>query len=129
MLLSTIHRARELSVYPSHVMPRQVADVHHLGVLTKPDRIPAGEEGAWIRMIQGYTDRDRGGIEYFSVKNPDSQDIKNGITYEQARKNEVEFFATQLPWSGLDWLSQQRMGTDKLTRHLGEALSSLISKR
>jgi hypothetical protein len=80
-------------------------------------------------MIQGYTDREGDGIEYFSVKNPDSQDIKNGITYEQARKKEVEFFTTQAPWSNLDWLCQQRLGTEKLTRHLGEALSSLISKR
>jgi hypothetical protein len=80
-------------------------------------------------MIQGDTNIDGGGIEYFSVKNPDSQDIKNGITYDQARKKEVEFFATQAPWSSLDWLCQQRLGTEKLTKHLGEALSSLISKR
>jgi hypothetical protein len=59
-------------------------------------------------MIQGYTDKEGDGIEYFSVKNPDSQDIKNGITYEQARKKEVEFFTTQAPWSNLDWLCQQR---------------------
>jgi len=110
-------------------MPRQVADIYYLGVLTKPDRIPAGEEGSWVGMIQGHTDGEENGIEYFSVKNPDSQDIKNGITYEQARKKEVEFFATQAPWSSLDWLCQQRLGTEKLTRHLGEALSGLISKR
>lgn len=103
-------------------MPRQVADVYYLGVLTKPDRIPAGEEGGWIRMIQGHTDSEESGIEYFSVKNPDSQDIKNGITYEQARKKEVELFATQAPWSNLDWLCQQRLGTERLTRHLGGAL-------
>ena len=70
-----------------------------------------------------------GGIEYFSVKNPDSQDIRNGITYEQAREKETEFFTTQAPWSNLEWLYLCRLGTDKLTRRLGQVLSSLISKR
>ncbi|KAF8504672.1 P-loop containing nucleoside triphosphate hydrolase protein [Russula emetica] len=101
-----------------------------IGVLTKPDRIPVGEEGSWIGMIEGHSDDDEnGGIEYFSVKNPDSQDMKNGITYEQARQKEAEFFSTKAPWSNLDWLYQQRLGTEKLTRRLGELLSNLIAKR
>ncbi|KAH9032594.1 P-loop containing nucleoside triphosphate hydrolase protein [Lactarius pseudohatsudake] len=98
-----------------------------IGVLTKPDRIPAGEEAMWIGKIRnGGVD---GGIEYFSVKNPDSQDIRNGITYEQARENEAEFFSIREPWSNLEWLCQRRLGTDNLTKRLGEVLSSLISKR
>ncbi|KAI9441570.1 P-loop containing nucleoside triphosphate hydrolase protein [Lactarius indigo] len=98
-----------------------------IGVLTKPDRIPAGEEAMWIGKIRsGGVD---GGIEYFSVKNPDSQDIRNGITYEQAREREAEFFSTREPWSNLEWLCQRRLGTDKLTKRLGQVLSSLISKR
>ena len=98
-----------------------------VGVLTKPDRIPTGEEAIWISKIQsGGGD---GGIEYFSVKNPDSQDIRNGITYAQAREKERDFFETKAPWSNLEWLYRSRLGTDKLTRHLGQVLSSLISKR
>ncbi|KAI0250034.1 P-loop containing nucleoside triphosphate hydrolase protein [Lactifluus subvellereus] len=100
-----------------------------IGVLTKPDRIPPGEEDSWIRMIQGDGDRKEGGIEFFSVKNPDSQDIKNGITYEQAREKEAQFFSTKAPWSGLEWLYQRRLGTEKLTRRLAQVLSNLISKR
>lgn len=107
----------------------QIIDAHDLGVLTKPDRIPTGEEGSWIRRIQGYYDEEEGGVKYFSVKNPDSQDIKNGITYEQARQQETKFFTAQEPWSSLDWGYQQRLGTEKLTKHLGQALSDLISKR
>ena len=114
---------------PSHVTFRQVADAHYPGVLTKPDRIPTGEEDGWIKMIQGHDDDEEGEIEYFSVKNPDSQDIKNGITYEQARQKEAEFFSTRAPWSSLDWPYQQRLGTEKLTRCLGQALADLISKR
>jgi hypothetical protein len=97
------------------------------GVLTKPDRIPTGEESIWIRKIQsGGND---GGVEYYSVKNPDSQDIRNGITYGQAREKEAEFFSTKAPWSNLDLLYKRRLGTDKLTRRLGQVLSNLISKR
>jgi hypothetical protein len=103
------------------------ADTGRIGVLTKPDRIPVGEEASWISKIQG--GGENGGIEYYSVKNPDSQDIRNGITYEQARKKEAEFFSDRSPWSILEWLYQRRLGTDKLTRRLGVVLSNLISKR
>ncbi|KAH9965467.1 P-loop containing nucleoside triphosphate hydrolase protein [Russula dissimulans] len=98
-----------------------------IGVLTKPDRIPVGEEATWISKIQA-CDKD-GGIEYYSVKNPDSQDIRNGITFEQAREREAAFFSTKAPWSTLEWLYQRRLGTEKLTRRLGQVLSELISKR
>ncbi|KAI0302311.1 P-loop containing nucleoside triphosphate hydrolase protein [Multifurca ochricompacta] len=100
-----------------------------IGVLTKPDRIPLGEEGNWTRLIQGHSDGKEGRVEYFSVKNPDSQDIRNGITYELAREKEFEFFSTRTPWSNLDQLYQRRLGTEKLTRRLGQVLSNLISKR
>ena len=95
------------------------------GVLTKPDRIPAGEEAMWINKIQ--SGEANGGIEYFFVKNPDSQDIKNGITYEQARENETEFFLNRTPWSSLELPWQRRLGTDKLTKRLGQVLCSLTS--
>jgi hypothetical protein len=70
-----------------------------------------------------------GGIEFYSVKNPDTEDINNGITYEQARVKEAEFFSTKAPWSNLEWLYKRRLGTDKLARRLGQVLSNLISKR
>jgi len=98
-----------------------------IGVLTKPDRISTGDEGVWISKIQRGCKG--GGIEYFSVKNPDSQEIRDGITYEQARKKEAVFFTTKAPWSNLEWLYQRRLGTDKLTARLGQLLSSLISRR
>jgi len=105
----------------------RAANASRVGVLTKPDRIPVGEEAIWINKIQrGGKD---GGIEYYSMKNPDSQDIRNGITYEQARDNEAEFFSTRAPWSNLDWLYKRRLGTGKLTRRLGQVLTELISRR
>jgi len=102
-------------------------DASRAGVLTKPDRIPAGEEASWISKVQ--SGGENGGIEYYSVKNPDSQDIRKGITYEQAREKEAEFFSTRSPWSNLEWPYQRRLGTDKLTRRLGQVLSNLISEK
>ena len=109
------------------MMSFRAANDGYAGVLTKPDRIPAGEESIWISKIQSGCED--GGIEYYSVKNPESQEIRDGITYKQAREKEAGFFSTKAPWSNLEWLYRQRLGTDKLTRRLGQVLSDLISKR
>ena len=111
-----------LTSYGTHVMLL----TQRAGVLTKPDRIPTGEEAIWISRIQSSGD---GGIEYFFVKNPDSMDIRNGISYAEAREQERSFFENKAPWSNLERLYQSRLGTDKLTRRLGQVLSTLISKR
>jgi hypothetical protein len=108
-------------------MAIQTANAGCAGVFTKPDRIPTGDEAIWISKIQD-AGKD-GGVEYYSVRNPDSEDIRNRITYEQAREKETDFFSTKAPWSNLDWLYRQRLGADKLTRRLGESLSNLVAKR
>jgi Dynamin central region len=98
-----------------------------VGVLTKPDRIPTGEEKIWIDKIRS---SDKGqGVEYFCVKNPDSKDIRSGVTYEQAREAEVGFFSANHPWSNLERIFQRRLGTEPLVRRLGQVLPELISKR
>ena len=110
-------------------MALRAANTSRVGVLTKPDRIPLGEEDIWINKIQRGGKDENEKIEYYSVKNPDSQDIRNGITYEQARDNEADFFSTKHPWSNLEWLYKRRLGTDKLTRRLGQVLTDLITRR
>ena len=97
----------------------RATDDGHAGVLTKPDRIPVSEEVIWINRIQrGGKD---GAIEYYSVKNPDSQDIRNGITYKQARDNEAKFFSTP-PWSNTEGLDKRRLGMDNLFTGLHERI-------
>ncbi|KAI0295243.1 P-loop containing nucleoside triphosphate hydrolase protein [Russula brevipes] len=111
IILLTIACETDFENQSAHRLASQY-DPHGLrtiGVLTKPDRIPIGEEGRWVKMIQHHGGGKDGGIEYFSVKNPDSQDTKNGITYEQARQKEAEFFSKKEPWSNLDWLHRQRL--------------------
>ncbi|KAI9465220.1 P-loop containing nucleoside triphosphate hydrolase protein [Lactarius psammicola] len=129
IILSTITCETDFENQIAHRLAAQFdpSGARTIGVLTKPDRISAGDEAIWISKIQ--SGGEDGGIEYFSVKNPDSQDIRNGITYEQAREKEAEFFSTKAPWSSLEWLYQRRLGTDKLARRLGQVLYNLISKR
>ncbi|KAI0644851.1 P-loop containing nucleoside triphosphate hydrolase protein [Trametes meyenii] len=59
-----------------------------IGVLTKPDRIPAGEEASWLRYIRGQEEPLTHG--WYSVKQPDSKAIASGITWGEARDKERE---------------------------------------
>ncbi|KIL62473.1 hypothetical protein M378DRAFT_179683 [Amanita muscaria Koide BX008] len=70
--------------------------VFHIGVLTKPDRIPTGEENRWIAFITNMKEPLENG--WYCVKQPGSNDIQRGITWREARKSEEEFFAMTLPW-------------------------------
>ncbi|KAI0740579.1 P-loop containing nucleoside triphosphate hydrolase protein [Earliella scabrosa] len=98
-----------------------------IGVLTKPDRIPSGEEDNWLRYIRNQEEPLEHG--WFSVKQPDSRAIAAGITWEEAREKEHEFFSTQSPWNVLDLEYQNRLGTDKLVDRLSDVLSECISQR
>ncbi|KAI0319289.1 P-loop containing nucleoside triphosphate hydrolase protein [Amylostereum chailletii] len=97
-----------------------------IGVLTKPDRIPAGEEDIWLRMIKA-----DGGekIDWYCIKNPGSKAIKGGITWEESRTQEREFFSQVPPWVTLEWIYSQRLGTDRLTHRLANTLTELITRR
>ena len=95
------------------------------GVLTKPDRIPDGEEESWIRLLNTEIDT----VDYYCIKNPASQEIKDGVTWKLARTRERDFFESTAPWATLDWHYGQKLGTDKLTARLGKSLTGLIVRR
>ena len=76
-----------------------------LGVLTKPDRIPTGEEANWIPFIRN--EKETLENNWYCVKQPSSSDIKLGITWSQARQREQDFFAMTPPWSELDAVYQK----------------------
>lgn len=98
-----------------------------IGVLTKPDRIPAGEEDSWLRFIKNEYEALENG--WFSVKQPDSRTLQAGISWEEARSSEREFFSLTSPWSSLEFSYQQHLGTSNLTGQLSDILSELIMKR
>ncbi|KAH8088967.1 P-loop containing nucleoside triphosphate hydrolase protein [Cristinia sonorae] len=98
-----------------------------IGVLTKPDRIPIGEEENWIRFIKNDYEALENG--WYSVKQPDSRALKAGISWSDAREKEREFFTLTSPWSELDFVYQRQLGTGNLTERLSDVLSELIAKR
>ncbi|KIM36796.1 hypothetical protein M413DRAFT_13760 [Hebeloma cylindrosporum] len=97
-----------------------------LGVLTKPDRIPKGEESSWFSFIRNEKEPLKNG--WFCVKQPDSEALKAKITWSKARENEINFFASQL-WTELELEYQRRLGTENLVKKLSVILSDLIAKR
>ncbi|KAJ5063456.1 interferon-induced GTP-binding protein Mx [Bipolaris maydis] len=68
-----------------------------IGVLTKPDRLPAGSRHDKIREI---FDRKRFalGYGYFVVKNPGQDEINRGISHREARIQEESFFREDTTW-------------------------------
>ncbi|KAK0229833.1 P-loop containing nucleoside triphosphate hydrolase protein [Armillaria nabsnona] len=98
-----------------------------IGVLTKPDRIPAGDEAGWLDFIRN--EREPLENNWYCVKQPSSTDIKNGITWAEARTRENEFFSMTTPWAELDPMYQRYLRTVNLVERLSNILSDLISKR
>jgi hypothetical protein len=67
---------------------------------------------------------------WYCVKQPSSQDLKQGITWSAARAREIEFFSSKSsPWFELDSMHQPYLGTSNLVHRLSSILSDLISKR
>jgi GTP-binding protein EngB required for normal cell division len=96
-----------------------------IGVLTKPDRIPQSEEDCWLRFIRGELEVLHDG--WYCVKQPNS--LSHGITWEDARDQEEEYFSSTAPWSSLEDRFKERLGTSNLTGRLSIILHELISKR
>jgi hypothetical protein len=96
-------------------------------VLTKPDRIPIGEQGSWLDIFSKEQKNSQHGC--YCVKQPDQQQLSDGIFTEEARENEHDFFATTEPWTSLPQDLKAMVGTDCLTRALGGKLFDLICKR
>ncbi|KAJ8514913.1 hypothetical protein ONZ45_g7596 [Pleurotus djamor] len=98
-----------------------------IGVLTKPDRIPIGEESRWVKFIQNEIEPLEN--NWFCVKQPSSNDLKQGVTWADARQRENEFFSMTAPWCNLEGTYQKYLRTTNLIERASSILSDLISKR
>ncbi|EMD32900.1 hypothetical protein CERSUDRAFT_76972 [Gelatoporia subvermispora B] len=98
-----------------------------MGVLTKPDRIPSGEEDRWLRFVRNEYEALENG--WFSVKQPDSRALAEGISWAEARQLEQEYFSMTPSWAKLESQYRQQLGTTSLIERLSAVLSSLITKR
>ncbi|TCD63212.1 hypothetical protein EIP91_005824 [Steccherinum ochraceum] len=96
-----------------------------IGVMTKPDTLTVGAtkaRGIWLDVIEGRRSQLRHG--YYCTRQPDDDERTNGITAEQARKAEADFFARTSPWSST--AHPERFGTRNLIASLSKLLSGII---
>ncbi|KAI6014082.1 hypothetical protein PISMIDRAFT_212315 [Pisolithus microcarpus 441] len=98
-----------------------------VGVLTKPDRIPHGEEEQWIKLIRN--DVEPLVNNWYCVRQPGSNDLAQGSGWSWARSLEDTFFAHTAPWCNLEDHLQSFLRTSRLTDRLSTILAELISKR
>ncbi|KAJ3565327.1 hypothetical protein NP233_g7701 [Leucocoprinus birnbaumii] len=98
-----------------------------IGVLTKPDRIPLGEETEWLKFIKN--EKEPLQNNWYCVKQPSSNDLKQKWTWQQAREKENEFFSATAPWCELEGMYQKYLRTSNLVERLSSVLSDLIAKR
>ncbi|GJF00698.1 P-loop containing nucleoside triphosphate hydrolase protein [Phanerochaete sordida] len=69
------------------------------------------------------------GFDLAQKYDPDGKRTIEGITWEEARASEREYFSFTSPWSTLDYTYQRQLGTGNLTERLSSILSALISRR
>ncbi|KAH6910213.1 P-loop containing nucleoside triphosphate hydrolase protein [Coprinopsis sp. MPI-PUGE-AT-0042] len=98
-----------------------------IGVLTKPDRIPTGEESSWLPFIRN--EKESLEHNWYCVKQPSSFDLRQNPSWADARRREDEFFSMTSPWSELDTHYQKYLRTSNLVERLSSVLSDLIAKR
>jgi hypothetical protein len=98
------------------------------GVLTKPDRIAAGDDREWTSLVTGADPHGRD-TQWFVVKNPDSIALQRGVTWEESRQDEALYFANSPTWISLGEDYKDRLGTEHLVCKLSDLLSDLIVKK
>ncbi|KAL4244709.1 hypothetical protein ABKN59_010897 [Abortiporus biennis] len=98
-----------------------------IGVMTKPDMLTAGgmkSRQIWLNILEGRTHPLKHG--YYCTRQPDDDERSRGIGPDEARINEMDFFATNEPWSLS--LTRNRFGTKNLSESLSDHLSNIIDQ-
>ncbi|RPA91160.1 P-loop containing nucleoside triphosphate hydrolase protein [Choiromyces venosus 120613-1] len=108
-------------------LARELGEERTIGALTKPDTVGPGEYGQWINILRGHSHRLKHG--YFVTKQPNQEQLVQGITHAQAREQEAEFFANTEPWKTELTDLKERFGTMALQSYLSKELGELIKKR
>ena len=95
-----------------------------VGILTKADRLPEGEEKTWMKILQNQQDRYQLLHGYFAVKNPGQLELDKGLSNEEARKKEKQFFRRKR-WQE----AKDRCGTEQLRDCLCQLLHDLVNQQ
>jgi hypothetical protein len=97
------------------------------GVLTKVDRIEPGGASKWLQIFHNSENSLPWG--WFCVKQPDLLQLQSGISREDAKASEKQFFENTAPWSRLEHSHRFRLGSEGLADHLGTKLAELVDKK
>ncbi|PBK78915.1 hypothetical protein ARMSODRAFT_947905 [Armillaria solidipes] len=98
-----------------------------IGVLTKPDMLPEGSvknRALWLDVVEGRRFPLKHG--YYCTRHPDDADRSQGMTSEEARKAEMEFFARMEPWNIS--IKPHYFGVKNLTAALSSLLIQVIQE-
>lgn len=106
-----------------------LSDYRVTGVLTKPDRISAGDEDTWVAILRNQNATWRLENGWFSVKSPNTREIKEGMTHEQAREEEERFFLRTAPWCDLSVSARGNLGSKALADRCSMVLSAFMAQR
>ncbi|PVF98611.1 hypothetical protein CPB86DRAFT_784651 [Serendipita vermifera] len=128
LILLVVSCEMDLENQGAHQLARRVdpQGLRTIPVLTKPDRIAVGEHESWIKFLENKTEKFKHG--WYCVKQSNQEQLNQGVTREQARENEVNFFK-ETPWIGLSEPIKRRLGTRFLSPALGNILFDLICQR
>ncbi|KAF1829164.1 interferon-induced GTP-binding protein Mx [Decorospora gaudefroyi] len=99
-----------------------------IGVLTEPDRLPPGSRNEKLSEVFDQK-RFALGHGYFVVKNLGQDEIDQGMTHQQARAQEQQFFSQEEPWATTFEKYQLRFGTLNLQSFLSGKLAEQITKK
>jgi len=95
-----------------------------VGVLTKADLLPQGQEKEWQAVLRNDSHTMQHG--YFAVRNPPQSELNASISREDARVKEEHFFSDSSVGLLLKDAAPERCGTVALRDFLGELLCDLI---
>lgn len=98
-----------------------------VGVMTKPDRLPAGDRYEEISKILAKEIFPQG-HGWFVTMQPNQDKLNRGITADEARVQEAAFFV-QHPWSTVLSTYNDLFGTAQLQMALSQKLAELILTR
>lgn len=97
-----------------------------VGILTKPDLINKKGHGKVLQLL-----RNEGPLKlklgFFLLRNPDPDDLEQGITAEGRKKKELDFFFKDPKWSGLS-PDPARIGIDAIRTFLESLLEEHIER-
>lgn len=99
-----------------------------IGVITKPDRLSFDDGTQWANLLAG-NEFFKMGYGYFVTKQPAPEELKVGITHEEARRREKLFFEKDKRWNAPAFLPfRRRFGTFQLQTRLSELLANEIAR-